>query len=358
MLRVGLTGGIGAGKSTVTSVLASEGAVVVDADRVAREVVEPGTPGLAMIVAEFGESVLAPDGGLDRAALAAVAFADPERTAALNAITHPLIGERTQELLAAAPDDAITVHDMPLLVEGGMAPGYHLVIVVDTPAEVRLDRLVHARGMDAGDARARMSRQATDEQRRAVADVLVDNSGERGAVERSVRELLGRRLRPFEHNLRTGTPVYGSREPVPYRAEWAAEARRAAERLRWVLGGLAGRVDHVGATSVPGLDAPDVVELQVGVADAAARDAAVEKLRGAGWVRATGSEDVLLHWCDPGRPLEVTVRAEEDPEQEFALLMSEVLEDPTARAEYSTILREADREQTRAWERAHCRARG
>src|SRR5699024_4957141 len=156
--------------STVTAVLEESGAVIVDADAIAREVVEPGTPGLAMLVAEFGDDIVGPDGSLDRAALAALAFVDAERTAALNAITHPLIGERTAELFATAGEDAIVVHDMPLLVEGGLTPAYHLVIVVDTPAEVRLERLVSQRGMSEDDARARMSRQATDEARHEVAE--------------------------------------------------------------------------------------------------------------------------------------------------------------------------------------------
>jgi dephospho-CoA kinase len=343
MLMVGLTGGIGAGKSTVTSVLAETGAVIVDADKIAREVVEPGTPGLAMLVAEFGEGILDADGALDRAALAALAFVDAERTSALNAITHPLIGERTAELFGSAPQDAIVVHDMPLLVEGGMTPGYHLVIVVDTPADIRLTRLVEQRGMPEADARARMARQATDEQRRAVADVLVDNSGERDAVVELTRVLVEFRLVPFEHNLRTGTPVIG--------------AERAIARLRHVVGGLAPRIDHVGPTSVVGLDAPDIIDIQVTVRDEAGADAALHALTGAGWVQDRSSLRPLLHWCDPVRPLEVTILAEDDPEHAFALLMAEVIgDDSAAREEYSQILRRADREETRRWERTRCRA--
>ena len=356
---VGLTGGIGAGKSTVTAVLAEAGAVIVDADLIAREVVEPGSPGLAMLVAEFGEQILGPDGALDRAALASIAFVDADRTAALNAITHPLIGQRTGELFAAAPTDAIVVHDMPLLVEGGMAPGYNLVIVVDTPAEIRLQRLVEQRGMAEDDARARMSRQATDEQRRAVADVLIDNSGERQAVADLTRILVEARLLPFEHNLRTGTPVIGDRTVVPFRPEWASEAERASARLRQVLGDLAARIDHVGPTSVGGLNAPDIIDLQVTVRDEAGAEAAERALTGAGWVRDRSSLRPLLHWCDPARPLEVSIVAQDDPEHEFAFLMAQVIgDDPAARAEYSEILRRADREETREWERTHTHASG
>lgn len=357
MLMVGLTGGIGAGKSTVTAVLADTGAVIVDADKIAREVVEPGTPGLAMLVAEFGEQILGPGGALDRAALAALAFVDEERTAALNAITHPLIAERTAELFGSAPEDAIVVHDMPLLVEGGMTPGYHLVIVVDTPADIRLTRLVEQRGMPEADARARMARQATDEQRKAVADVLIDNSGERDVAAGLTRALVECRLVPFEHNLRTGTPVIGDRTVVPFRAEWGAEAERAIARLRHVVGGLASRIDHVGPTSVVGLDAPDVIDIQVTVRDEAGVEAALQALTGAGWVQDRSSPRPLLHWCDPARPLEVTILAEDDPEHEFALLMAEVIGgDPGAREEYSQILRRADREETRQWERTRCHA--
>lgn len=352
MLMVGLTGGIGAGKSTVTTVLAENGAVIVDADRIAREIVEPGTPGLAMLVAEFGDDIVGPDGALDRAALAARAFVDADRTAALNAITHPLIGERTAELFESAPEDAIVVHDMPLLVEGGMTPAYHLVIVVDTPAEIRLRRLVEQRGMPEDDARARMSRQATDEARRAEADVLIDNSGDREPVRDIVRMLVELRLHPFEHNLRTATPVVGDRTVVPFRPEWAAEAARAAARLRHVLGEVATRVDHVGPTAVDGLDSPDILDLQVTVRDEAAVERALSLLTDAGYVRDRTSERPLLRWCDPARPLEVSVLSEDDPEHEFALLMAEAIgADPGARVEYSEILRRANREETREWER-------
>lgn len=174
---MGLTGGIGAGKSTVAKTFVEQGAYHVDADAIAREVVAPGSPGLAALVEAFGPGIVDDDGALDRPALAALAFADEEGTKKLNAITHPLIGARTQELFAAAPDDAVLLHDVPLLVEGGMAPLYDAVVVVHADADVRLDRLVNLRGMDPADARARIQAQATDEQRRAVADVWLDNSG-------------------------------------------------------------------------------------------------------------------------------------------------------------------------------------
>jgi len=176
VLRIGLTGGIGSGKSTVSAQLAARGAVVVDADRIAREVVEPGTPGLAAVVDAFGADVLAADGSLDRAALAAVVFADPDARRRLDGIVHPLVRARATELAAAAPADAVVVHDVPLLVETGQASSYDLVLVVRADEEIRVARLVQ-RGLTAEDARARMAAQATDDQRRAVADVVLDNSG-------------------------------------------------------------------------------------------------------------------------------------------------------------------------------------
>jgi dephospho-CoA kinase len=178
VLNIGLTGGIGSGKSTVSALLAERGAVIVDADRIAREVVEPGTPGLAAVVSAFGEGVVGPDGGLDRAALAAVVFADAEARARLDGIVHPLVRARAAEVVAAAPPDAVLVHDIPLLVETGQAGRYELVLVVQADLDTRVARLV-ARGMTEDDARARIAAQATDEQRAAVADVVLDNSGTR-----------------------------------------------------------------------------------------------------------------------------------------------------------------------------------
>jgi dephospho-CoA kinase len=177
VLKVGLTGGIGSGKSEVSSRLAECGALVIDADKIAREVVEPGTPGLAAVVAEFGEDVLLPSGALDREKVGRIVFADPGRLAALNAIVHPLVGERMQELMDAAPADAVVVYDVPLLAENGLAGMYDEVVVVDAPEETQLDRLVARRGMTEEDARARMANQASRADRCAVATHVIDNSG-------------------------------------------------------------------------------------------------------------------------------------------------------------------------------------
>ncbi|TFV66754.1 UNVERIFIED_ORG: dephospho-CoA kinase [Bacillus sp. AZ43] len=176
MLRIGLTGGIGSGKSTVSRLLAARGAVIVDADVIAREVVAPGSPGLAQVVEAFGDGVVGPDGALDRPALAAVVFADPEARRRLDGIVHPLVRARAGEIAAAAPRDAVVVHDIPLLVETGQASLYDLVVVVEADPELRVARLVR-RGLTADDARARIAAQASDAERRAVADVVLDNSG-------------------------------------------------------------------------------------------------------------------------------------------------------------------------------------
>nr|WSZ95476.1 dephospho-CoA kinase [Streptomyces sp. NBC_00857] len=187
MLRLGLTGGIGAGKSEVSRLLASYGAVLIDSDRIAREVVEPGTPGLTAVAAEFGPEVLTADGALDRPKLGGIVFGDPERLRALNAIVHPLVRARSAELEAAAGPDSIVVHDVPLLVENGMAALYDLVVVVDASPGTQLDRLVRQRGMAESEARRRMAAQATREERRAVADVVIDNDGPLEQLEPQVR---------------------------------------------------------------------------------------------------------------------------------------------------------------------------
>ena len=189
-LRVGLTGGIGSGKSAVSSLLRARGAVVIDADQLAREVVAPGSPGLAAVAEEFGPAAIAADGSLDRAALAAIVFSDPARRRALESITHPRIAALSAALIAAAPPGSVVVYDMPLLVEQGPSAmqGWDAIVVVDAPDDVRLSRLV-ARGMAAEDAGARMSAQVSREERLAAADFVVDNSGSLRDLEYQVDRL-------------------------------------------------------------------------------------------------------------------------------------------------------------------------
>ena len=189
MLRVGLTGGIGAGKSEVSRRLAAQGAILIDADLIAREVVAPGTDGLAEIISAFGPGVLGPDGGLDRALLGDIVFVDAGKLAALNAIVHPRVGGRMRQLEDLAGPGAIVVHDVPLIAENGLANSYDLVVVVDVPPRMQLDRLVRVRGMSRDQAEARIAAQSSREQRLAVADIVVDNSGSLAELDRQVGEL-------------------------------------------------------------------------------------------------------------------------------------------------------------------------
>ena len=180
-MKIGLTGGIGAGKSAVSVRFAHHGAVIVDADTIAREVVEPGTPGLSAITAEFGRDILSADGTLDRAALAKIVFSDPERRAALERIVHPLVALRSGQIIAAAPPQAVVVYDVPLLAElvvkgQRTTDEYDHVVVVEAPVETRIPRLV-ARGLPDWDAEARIASQCTDEERRAIADHVIVNDG-------------------------------------------------------------------------------------------------------------------------------------------------------------------------------------
>lgn len=199
MLRVGLTGGIGAGKSEVSRRLAAQGAVIIDADAAARDVVAPGTEGLAEIIDAFGPEILLPDGTLDRPRLGDLVFADPSKRATLNAIIHPKVGTRMSELEQAAGPNAIVVHDVPLIAENGLAGAYDLVIVVDVPPRIQIDRLVKLRGMTRDQAKARIAAQATREQRLSIADIVVDNSGSLTELDRQVGDLwanLRRRATP------------------------------------------------------------------------------------------------------------------------------------------------------------------
>lgn len=195
-MLVGLTGGIGSGKSAVATHLARHGALVIDADTLAREAVEPGTPGLAEIVATFGDGVLDRHGALDRTALARRVFADPAARSRLEAIVHPRVRARTTELAAAAPVGTVVVNEVPLLVEAGLADRYELVLVVLAPEEVRVRRLVAGRGMTEREARARIGAQASDEQRRAVADIVIVNDGTPDDLRRQVDRVWSERLAP------------------------------------------------------------------------------------------------------------------------------------------------------------------
>jgi dephospho-CoA kinase len=187
--NVGLTGGIGAGKSEVTTRFAALGATIIDADAIAHEVVALGTPGLDQVIAEFGTEMLAADGSLDRARLASVVFADDGARRRLNAIVHPLVGARVAELMAElnrVDPEGIVINDVPLIVEAGIADRYDVVVVVDSPVELQIDRLTRLRGMAGDDARARIAAQASREQRLAIADHVIVNDGDLSRLDAAV----------------------------------------------------------------------------------------------------------------------------------------------------------------------------
>lgn len=347
MLRIGLTGGIGAGKSTVSATFDECGGIIVDGDKIAREVVEPGTEGLAALVEAFGEDILLPDGALDRPALAAKAFGDEESRKTLNGIVHPLVGRRREEIISGVSDDDIVVEDIPLLVESGMAPMFPLVVVVHADAEERVRRLVEQRGMPEKDARARIAAQASDEQRRAVADVWLDNSASQEELVAAARRLWEHRIVPFAHNVAARRTVTAPVELKPSDPVWTDQARRIVDRLRTTCGHHAVRVDHIGSTSVPELAAKDVIDVQVTVPSLDVADELDEALTTAGYprlVHITGDEpkpgprstvaefdgkslwDKRIHAAaDPGRPANIHVRVDGWPNQQFALLFPEWL---------------------------------
>jgi dephospho-CoA kinase len=368
MLRIGLTGGIGAGKSTVSSTFSRCGGVVVDGDVISREVVEPGTEGLAALVDAFGDDILLPDGALDRPALAAKAFSDDENRATLNGIVHPLVGKRRAEIIAAVPEDSVVVEDIPLLVESGMAPLFPLVVVVFADAELRVKRLIEHRGMAEDDARARIAAQAADEQRRAVADIWLDNSGSSEALTERAREVWAERITPFAHNLSAGAVARPPARLIPADSTWPDQAKRIVARLKTTCGEKALRVDHIGSTAVPGLDAKDAIDVQVTVESLSAADELRSTLLSAGYpgidritadeskndarstvARYEHSDDAGL-WqkrihgsADPGRPTNVHLRVDGWPNQQFALLFVDwLVANPAVQEEYLAVKRRAE----------------
>ncbi|AGZ53725.1 dephospho-CoA kinase [Mycobacterium kansasii] len=368
MLRIGLTGGIGSGKSVLSTTFAQCGGIIVDGDVLAREVVEPGTEGLAALVDAFGDDILLPSGALDRPALAAKAFRDDEARTRLNGIVHPLVARRRAEIIAAVAQDAVVVEDIPLLVESGMASLFPLVVIVHADAEQRVRRLVEQRGMSEADARARIAAQATDEQRREVADVWLDNSGSVEVLVERARDVWYNRILPFAHNLSERRIVRPPARLVPADPSWPDQARRIVNRLKTAAGHRALRVDHIGSTAVPGYDAKDVIDIQITVESLAVADELADSLLSAGYPRLEhitqdvpkadarstvdhydhSSDAALWHKrfhasADPGRPTNVHIRVDGWPNQQFALLFVDWLRaNSGVRADYLSLKRVAE----------------
>ncbi|NYT95702.1 dephospho-CoA kinase [Salinispora sp. H7-4] len=332
VLMVGLTGGIGSGKSAVAARLAGLGAVIVDADQLSREVVAPGTAGLAEIVATFGDRVLGPDGALDRAALGALVFTDEPGRRALEAIIHPRVRTRTAELVAAAPPGAVVVNDVPLLVESGLSPTYHLVIVVQTALSIRLERLTRDRGMAPAEARRRIAAQADDDRRRAVADVVLTNDGTRDELHRAVDALWADRLLPYAVNLRDRRAADLPRSermeadlPRTERVEadlaQPEQYARLAARIHRAVTPADLPIDYIGSMAIPELDSMDVIVIQLTVPCLDDADGALaEQLADAGFPRLPESGRNAAGWpervhgsADPARPVRLYVRAAGGP---------------------------------------------
>jgi dephospho-CoA kinase len=352
VLKIGLTGGIASGKSMVAARLRELGAVLVDADAIARDVVEPGTPGLAAVVRAFGPEILDAGGRLDRPRLGAVVFRDPAAREELNGIVHPLVREHAAAVIAGAPEDAVVVQDIPLLVETGQESSFHLVVVVDAPDGTRVQRMIERRGMTEDEARSRMAAQAPRDVRLAAADVVLDNSGTPEELRNAVDRLWEERLRPFALNIeearvaeRSGGPVLAEHDPG-----WRRQADLLSARLKRAAPDDVLAVDHVGSAAGPGRDAKNVIDLQLAVRDLDAADRIGPLLARAGFPVWPGilldspqpgrpdpaAWSKRLHGnADPGRPVNVHVRVAGSPGWSFALCFRDWLPaDPGARAAY------------------------
>ncbi len=354
-LVVAVTGGIGAGKSTLSGLLVGLGARLIDSDRLARQVVEPGTPGLAAVAEAFGPTVIGRDGSLDRTALAAVVFADPAARSRLEAITHPLVRTAARALTDATPPDAIVVNDIPILREVAVAASFHLVIGVGAADEVRVRRLL-GRGMAEVDARARIAAQISDADRRPLCDVWLDNTGDPAGLEVAVRELWQDRLRPFADNRLAGRRAHrgaGSVGPTgPAVAGAGAAAGHQGLRCGRRVGGRTHRFDLDRRAAGQGCDRPPAGGARPrhrrpagrALADAGfprvpavTRDTPRPGLQGrspAGWEKRFHAN------ADPGRNVNLHVRVREAANRRHALLFRDWLrDDPAARDEYLLVKR-------------------
>lgn len=360
MLHIGLTGGIAAGKSTAAAVLSDQGAHLIDADQLARDVVAAGTQGLAAVVETFGREILTSGGTLDRAALGQLVFANPEALAELNAIVHPLVARRTAEQIAALPDEAIVVHDVPLIVENDLGHRYHLVLVAGAGETERLRRLTSGRGMAEADALARIRAQADDDERRKIADVWLDTETPQEQTRERLEQLWRTRLVPYAQNISRGQIAERAGSvrivtPPPPPRTWGVQADQILDRLRRHLGQRIRTAHHIGSTSVPGLPAKDVLDLQLGVDTLTDADQVADALREAGFPRRAGittdnakpDDPDPARWAkrfhasaDPGRSVNVHLRVVGGPGWRFALAFRDWLRaEGDLRDEYTEVKR-------------------
>lgn len=294
MLDIGLTGGIGSGKSAVSAAFRDLGAVIIDSDQIAREVVEPGTDGLAEIMATFGDDVIDAQGALDRAALAEIVFGNDTARAKLNAIVHPRVRDRSTALKRQAPPDAIVINDIPLLAEGSMAAAFHVVLVVHTPRETRLRRLIDSRGMVESDVRGRMASQATDEDRVRIADALLDNSGGPQDLIAAVTSIWREWLHPYAANLAAArsadhAPGVGldgpARDRALARVTFAVRSVDAAAQLAYT----------------------DETTIAIHPSDPSNTTHLVRRLGDAGWFAGDADSVSHLRSADPRVPLDLAI---------------------------------------------------
>ena len=332
-----MTGGIAAGKSLAASTLQELGAVLIDADQLARAVVAPGTEGLREVADAFGNGVLQSDGSLDRAALGAQIFADSDGRARLNAIIHPRVrreAAKAEAAARAAAADAVVVHDIPLLVETGQEDSFHLVLVIDAPQQTRLRRMVENRAMTEQEALKRIGAQADSATRNAAADVVLHNAGSPESLAAKVRDLWQQRILPFARNIEQEQRAERRGGPALVQdADWPRQASLLIRRLTRVDPRVLG-VEHIGSTSVPGLPAKDVLDLQLTAASLQDADDLSDRLAETGFPRLPGIwQDTptaelpqpqmwqkRLHCnADPGRPVNLHVRVAGSPGWEYAL---------------------------------------
>ncbi len=318
---MGLTGGIAAGKSLAAQRLRSLGAVVIDADALAREVVEPGTDGLAEVVDAFGAHLITAEGSLDRKALGEVIFADPQARERLNGLLHPRIRRLSEERAGQAPPGSIVVEDLPLLVETGQVSRFHLVIVIDAPEELRIERMVRLRGMSPEAARSRLRAQLGSGERNGAADVVIDNAGSEAESLARLDTLWRERLVPFNDNLLAGVPApRGGLAPVDPDPTWPAQAGRLRARLLR-LDPRVLAAEHIGPTSLPGRRAPDVLEFRLAVASPSDAHGLQPLLAAAGFPPAPGvrvpgaaaGRRGVHRSADPGRAADVYLDAAAGP---------------------------------------------